>query len=741
MPTTPPNYRRASTPLPRVWSQWNQPPGAVYDPNQVNRPDSRRVEEPPPAEVSPAPAAYPPAGGNPATGAYGPSRSNPPLGGYVPQQGYAYYDGLPRRPPEFVDFSDEFTGIVTRFVAEQAQKNQGFFVVKDDRDGSYRYLRLVRVFPDRITRLSPTEVFGCVEFDGANGTSGKYDLDFYLSNEDWSWKVSKLLIHKVDGQARFHYTSDHEAVAIGAPSAAESAAVPKPSAPARLKAQVVFRSASGAGVFRADDPAQLLVTVANAGPGPAYAVRVVPSLRGDVPGLGLPAEVALGGIPAGGSTTAVVGLTASWELRTQKAHLKLSVQEGNGFDADPLLVEFQTRAFKPPRLEVARVALGRGLIRAGEAAPVSVTVANTGGGAAQAVQATLELGSSDIFMSGEPTADLGVLKPGESKTAAFEFFVKKRYQGAGALPVSVALRESTGRYGLPAQLLQLGLGRGAPAAESVRVPAAAELEDVDAPPAARTKTDREAYAVVVGVERYRDIPAVEFAARDAQAVYDYLTQAMGFDPKNVVHLENERATRTDLATYFGPWLKDRVTAKSRVFVYFSGHGSPDPLTGEGYLIPYDGSPNYVGTTAVALKPLYDDLSRLPTKDVTVVLDSCFSGAGGRSVLAAGIRPLVNVKLAAPGDNMVVLSAAQGDQISTYYPEAQHGLFTYFLLKGLRGAADRDHRGVVTTGALFEYLRPEVQRAARAQHVEQSPALAPDLAALGARAGRVWLKLR
>jgi uncharacterized caspase-like protein len=266
-------------------------------------------------------------------------------------------------------------------------------------------------------------------------------------------------------------------------------------------------------------------------------------------------------------------------------------------------------------------------------------------------------------------------------------------------------------------------------------------EDVDVPPATRTKVDREAYAVVVGVEKYRDIPAVEFAARDAQSVYDYLTMAMGFDPKNVVHLENERATRTDLATHLGPWLKDRVTAKSRVFVYFSGHGSPDPLTGEGYLIPYDGSPKYVGETAVSLKQLYDGLSRLPAKDVTVVLDSCFSGAGGRSFLAAGIRPLVNVRLSAPSGNMVVLSAARGDQISTYYPEAQHGIFTYFLLKGLRGAAEAGRGGVITTGKLFEYLRPEVEREARLQHVEQSPAIAPELAALGERAGRVWLKLK
>ncbi|MCX5796912.1 MAG: caspase family protein [Elusimicrobia bacterium] len=713
--------RRDRPPRPQVWSQWNQPPGAIYDPDQVNLP-------------APAPPAQGAATIVVAPGPRLPAQAFAP----GPRPGGLYVDYGPRRPPEFVEFGDEFTRIVTEFVADQARKNRGAFVVKDDRDGSYHYLKLARVFRDRITRLSPTEVFGCVEFEGMGGTSGKYDLDFYLTNEAWAWKVSKLLIHKVDGQARFHYTSDHVAVALAAPAAPGSSAAPKPAAPAGLSAAAVFRSA---GVLRADAPAQLVVTVSNAGPGPAYAVRLVPSLRGDVPGLALPEAVELGDIPAGSTTTAAVALTGSWDLRTQKARLKLSIQEANGFDADPLNVEFQTRAVKPPSLQVAGVKLGRGSVQAGEAAPISVTVANAGGGAAQAVRAALELGSPDIFMSGEPAIDLGVIRPGESKTAQFEFFVKKRYQGTGSLPIAVALSEATGRYGLPAQSLQLSLGRGAPAAGVVGVPAEAELEDVDVPPAVRTKADREAYAVVVGVERYRDIPAVEFAARDAQSVYDYLTQAMGFDPKNVVHLADERATRTDLATYLGPWLKDRVTAKSRVFIYFSGHGSPDPVTGEGYIIPYDGSPNYVQTTALALKQLYDDLSRLPARDVTVVLDSCFSGAGGRSLLARGVRPLVNVKLAVPGANSVVLSAAQGGQISGSYPEAQHGIFTYFLLKGLHGGADADRNGAVTTAELFSYLRPEVERAARLQHVEQSPALAPELSALGDKAGREWLRLK
>lgn len=660
----------------------------------------------------------------------------------------------PRRPPEFVDFSDEFSRIVKEFVDVQAQKNQGSFVVKDNRDGQYLYLKFAQIYKDRIMRLSPTEVFGCVAFASAKDSTVTVDLDFYLSNEDWEWKVSKLLIHKVNGQARFHYNSEHRIVALNAPAAVSkktaTATVPKPKAPAQLSVQVAFQESSGNNVLAAGDKGALKVTVTNAGSGPAYAVRVVPALQADVPGLTMPEEVLMGDLAAGKSASIQVPLEAASDLRSQKARIKISVNEGNGFDADPSLIEFETRAVKPPRLEIAGVKLGgSGVIKAGEPTTAVVTIRNTGAGAAQKVVATLSLGSGDIFMSGEPSVDLGVLGPRQSKTANFEFFVNKRYHAEGPLPVSVALNESRGKYGLAAQSLNLVLGQPAPTLQLVTVKAntqaesetAAMEEDVDSPPRIKMKVNPEAYAVVVGIEKYRDVPAVDFAARDAQTVYDYLTGAMGFDAKNVIHLENERATRTDLATYLGPWLKDRVTQKSRVLIYYSGHGAPNPTTGEGYLIPYDGNPNYTETKAFALKQLYDNLSQLSTKNITVVLDSCFSGAGGRSLLAKGTRPLVNLKLAAAGEGVVVISASGGEQISTYYPEMQHGMLTYFFLKGLRGEADSNRDNRVTTFELFEYLKPAVEREARKQHVEQSPAILPSPEALGQKAGQVWIELK
>jgi WD40 repeat protein len=268
-------------------------------------------------------------------------------------------------------------------------------------------------------------------------------------------------------------------------------------------------------------------------------------------------------------------------------------------------------------------------------------------------------------------------------------------------------------------------GHAAPAAVAAApAPKVEAVEDVDVVPAAKTKADPEALAVVIGIEHYRQkgIPAVDYAASDAKTVAGYLTGAMGFDSKNVILLTDEAATKTDLEKYLGPWLANRATAKSRVFIFYAGHGSPDPQSGDAFLMPYEGDPSYTQITGYPLKELYKTLAALPTKDVVVTLDSCFSGAGQRSLIAAGARPLVTVKSAAPAGSTMVLAAAAGDQISGSYPEGRHGLLTYFLLKGLRGAADADQDGDVTTRELYDYLRPAVEREARQRNYEQTPLL-------------------
>ena len=257
-------------------------------------------------------------------------------------------------------------------------------------------------------------------------------------------------------------------------------------------------------------------------------------------------------------------------------------------------------------------------------------------------------------------------------------------------------------------------------------PAMTVRSDVDEVPVRKAKPKKNAYAIVIGIEQYRQkLPKADFAVSDARLVSAYLTGVMGYPEENVITLLNDHASNVDLAKYFEKWLPNNVEAGGSVFIYFSGHGAPNPRTGDAFLVPYDGDPSFITETGYSLRRMYDALGKLPAREIVVALDSCFSGAGGRSVLAEGARPLVmNLQTsAALSKNMTVMAAASGDQISSTYRDKGHGLFTYFLLKGIKDEDVVKPDGSIKMDDLYDYLKPQVERIARKQYNnEQTPQL-------------------
>ena len=641
------------------------------------------------------------------------------------------------RPPsgpsyaEVREFKDTFAETVKDFIADRSRSKRGSFQIKDDRSGEVLRLKLQHIRLDGLRYHSPTLVSGCADFVTMDAPKRTVDLDFELS-KDWDWTVARVYIHSINGRDRFAYDADNRRIAA---RTAAAAPVPKPTAPANLSADIKLDGASGGGVD------SLSISVSNAGPGMAYAVTLRFDVRAAPAGVGLPPETALGDIPPGRSVTKSLPVSIADGAAGGAVKAVSTVVEGNGFDTEPVLIEFETAAKESPALALAAASVDGGSIKPGETARLSVSVRNVGRGRAVGARVALRLGGADLFLSGEPSMPLGDLEPNESKEAVFEFFVNKRVKPGADLSVFLTGTDAEGRHGFADVPLPLTLGQGGGPLRIVSLasPAAVDSLAVDRPPSAKTPKDPDAYAVVIGIEKYRDVGGVDYAARDTQSVYDYLVESMGFLPENVALLKDERAGRADLSTYLGPWLADRAgKGKKRVFIYYSGHGTVNPRNGETYMVPYDGDPSYPETKGFALKDLYAALGRLPDADTIVTLDSCFSGTGGRAILAAGLRPLVPVKSTPIPANVVVLSASKENQVSAGYPRARHGLMTYFMLRGLGGAADANHDGRVTTVELYRYLSPAVETEARAQHVEQMPRLDPPPESIGARGSRVWV---
>jgi len=263
---------------------------------------------------------------------------------------------------------------------------------------------------------------------------------------------------------------------------------------------------------------------------------------------------------------------------------------------------------------------------------------------------------------------------------------------------------------------------GAPAAAARAPIPAAPRSDVDKPGYKLSERERD-FALVIGVEKYAGLPDAQFAERDAETMRDHLL-ALGYPARNIVLLTGARATSGGMRKNLETWLPNNVRADSTVFFYYSGHGAPDPQSGQAYLVPADGDPQYLEDTAYPTKRLYAKLGALKARRVIVAMDACFSGAGGRSVLAKGVRPLVGkVEMGeSSSDKITAFSASGAEQISGTADDQGHGLFTYYFLKGLN-----ERGGKASPAALHDYLRPKVEDRAKRDNRDQTPQLTPSKA--------------
>lgn len=231
-----------------------------------------------------------------------------------------------------------------------------------------------------------------------------------------------------------------------------------------------------------------------------------------------------------------------------------------------------------------------------------------------------------------------------------------------------------------------------------------------------------AFALIVGIEKYRDVTAATGARTDAEKFAELARVTLGVPEDNIKILLDDRAGRTDISKQLR-WLQANVTNGARVYFYFSGHGAPEPTSGVSYLVPYDGDPQYLKDTAIPMTEILGELEKTKAKEVLAMADSCFSGAGGRSVLAPGTRPLVRVEEPKQQARVALLSASSGSQISGPAADGSGGLFSKYLIDAIgSGQGDINGDGQISLKELSEWIGPRVAREAKKANREQTPHL-------------------
>ena len=293
-------------------------------------------------------------------------------------------------------------------------------------------------------------------------------------------------------------------------------------------------------------------------------------------------------------------------------------------------------------------------------------------------------------------------------------------------PVSLNLREGDNRIIIQARELQTNYVLADTFTVAYRL--AGAVADIPISSSARPK----GLAIVIGVEDYKSAPSATYARSDAEQFRHYASRVLGI-PDNRIYVQVDRdATKAVFEMLFDRdgWLARRVTPESDIFVFYSGHAAPDAKSGTPFLLPYDVDPNFA-VKGYSARRLYDNLGSLGARSVTVFLDACFSGMSrDGSLLLADTRP-INVKVTASDvpAGVNVLAAADGNQFSSGDPRRGHGLFSYFLMKGLEGEADTDHDGMVRLNELYRYVETHVEQSAGQLSREQTPQMyssQPDL---------------
>lgn len=229
------------------------------------------------------------------------------------------------------------------------------------------------------------------------------------------------------------------------------------------------------------------------------------------------------------------------------------------------------------------------------------------------------------------------------------------------------------------------------------------------------------WAVVIGISKYKSVHPLRYADLDALAFQEYLTRNVGIPAEQITLLLNDQATLTNLKRTLGTELKRKAAEKDTVIIYYAGHGAPEADASasdddgmEKYIVPYDADPKDLYTTGLPMREVETIFNRLAPERVIFISDSCYSGAtAGRTFATASRRAVVSESFLtrlSKGKGRIVLSASKASEVSEEREDLGHGVFTYYLLEGLRGNADADHDGIITVDEAYSYVSTKVPEA-------------------------------
>lgn len=498
-----------------------------------------------------------------------------------------------------------------------------------------------------------------------------------------------------------------------------------------VEGSLKFADANGNNVINANETSNITMTIRNVGRGTAYGCKAQISAEGTTNGLTYNSQT-VPTLQAGQSCDINFPIASSMYTVNGDVQFKIEVVEPNGFGTDPVQLSVKTHQFDAPFVEIVSYKLSSnaasGKLQKKAPFTVQLLLQNTDQGVAKNVTMEFAVPENMFLLDGNMYMQFATLQPNEKKTITLE--LQSNTFVPDELNLDITLSESYGKYAKNAAIpLHFGqavskgmttLTIAGQEKESTKITRGSLLSDVDENiPETKANNDK-TFALIIANENYQNVEPVQFALNDGNVFRQYCQQTLGLPESNIHYIPN--ATSGKLISEVN-WLENLIEVfhgKIKVIFYYAGHGIPSEDDKSAYLLPIDGNATDL-SIAYKLDRLYQTLGQLPTDAVTIFMDACFSGSQrGTGMLASARGVALKSKAGVPQGNMVVFSAAQGDE--TAYPnnDQQHGMFTYYLLKKLQ-----ETKGDVTLKDLGDYITTNVsQQSIVINSKSQTPCVTP-----------------
>lgn len=410
-------------------------------------------------------------------------------------------------------------------------------------------------------------------------------------------------------------------------------------------------------------------------------------------------------------------LTSTTKVSDGIANLRLKVEEPHGFGTETASISINTKKFVAPLLQIvdSKVSPSEGTtLKKMSPFYLQVLLQNTKKGSADNVKVKIGLPTNVLLMeSQKEEEDFAYISGGETKSINYPLIINNNY-ASNDVPITLYVKEKYGEYA-ENKTINLHINQSITNnniiikekeinTKNQDIKIASISSDIDKNIPEAINSNSNTFAIVIANETYNKEANVPYAVNDGNIFKEYCRNCLGIPEKNIHLITN--ATLNDIR-HEVKWIQDVAEVykgEAKIIFYYAGHGIPDEKSKNAYLLPTDGYGSDVAT-GYSLENLYKTFGSLPSKSITVFLDACFSGAKRDGNMLASARGVaIKVKQTIPVGNMVVFTAAQGDETAYPYKEEEHGLFTYYLLKKLQ-----ETKGNATLGELSDYIKEQVER--------------------------------